>query len=128
MEIVSKQDLYDYLGPQIDQEVTFEDRRIMTMKYGFRTREVIETLFKKIEELQNKLKGLVIEQEKCIIYKFRKISNEQGENEIISFLKEIRKERKRVSLFEISQKLRLPADQVELIIEKLTKVKKIEFV
>ncbi len=77
--------------------------------------KMLETL----EEIRSDLKRIAERQEGTIIYKFRKVSNEQARSEIVMFLRSIKHERTTISIFELSQTLKLPADQVEDILEEL---------
>lgn len=80
-----------------------------------------------IEDLRENLERINERLGKTIIYEFDKVSNPQAKQMVEIFLKRIKKDMPMISVFEISQKLRLPADQVEDILEKLSKEKKVRF-
>lgn len=90
--------------------------------------KVVREMQREIEILQKQVLSLEEEQNHYIIYKFDKISNDEAEKRILKYLREIKKKQKDITLFEISQTLKLPADQAETIIEKLEKDGKIKWV
>ena len=94
--------------------------------FRFYEKEIFD-LRLKIDMLQEQVQELIEQQKKSIVYEFNKISNEQAKKIIITYLKQIKKEKSIITIFEISQRLRLPADQVEDILEELSKEKKILF-
>ena len=87
--------------------------------------KVIREMKKEIGELKNKLQCLEAGQEAHIIYQFRKIDDDKAKDVIVSYLKGIKQDTAQITTFEISQKLKLPADQVERIIDILIKEDKV---
>ena len=87
----------------------------------------ISDLKLKIDILQEQVQELIEQQKKSIVYEFNKIPNEQAKKIIINYLKQIKKDIPTITIFEISQRLRLPADQVEEILEELSKEKRVSF-
>ena len=72
-----------------------------------------------ISQLQGTVQELQKNTDKYIVYKFLAISIEEAKTMIVTYLKSIKQQRSHISIFEISQHLQLPADQVEDILEKL---------
>ncbi len=87
--------------------------------------DLIYDLRFRIEILQDQIINLMEQQKRAIIYEFDKIPNERAKSMIIDHLKHVKKEKTIISVFEISQKLKLPADQVEMIVEELAKDKRV---
>jgi len=90
--------------------------------------KVVRGLQEQVKNLKEELKVIQKEQTEYIRYKFNKISDEMAKEQIIGFLKERKKQRNEVTLFEISQVLKIPADQVENIIDNLKKEGCLEWV
>ena len=82
----------------------------------------------KLITLQTELEELRNEQSQYIRYKFQRLSNIKAEEEIVQYLKSKKKETTRLTIFEISQEIKLPANQVERIIEKLEKEGKVSLI
>ena len=80
-----------------------------------------------LNNLESELRDIKTNQTQHIRYKFDKVNDKEAEKRIIPYLKEIKKQRPKITIFEISQHLRLPADQVETIMENLEKSKKVKF-
>ncbi|MBM3199705.1 hypothetical protein FJZ53_02120 [Candidatus Woesearchaeota archaeon] len=80
-----------------------------------------------VEELKSQIENLQKEQNRFIVYEFEKTTNTNAKKLITDYLNSIKSERRQLSIFELSQKLKLPADQVETILEQLAKTKKIKF-
>lgn len=79
----------------------------------------IKLLLSKEEEIERRLNTLEKEKEDYLVYKFKEVSNKEAKEMIVTYLKGLKRKTKEISIFEISQELRLPADQVETILEEL---------
>lgn len=123
-----------YLQGEMEQPIVFEQKVIQTVGYNVKTKKVIDLLFNTIEKLSNELKNLQgqlgnmqEEQKKFMVYEFKTVPAQKAKENIINYLKSIKRSRENITIFEISQKLRLPADQVETILEELAKIEKVSF-
>ena len=90
--------------------------------------KVVRNMENKLITLQTELEELRNEQSQYIRYKFQRLSNIKAEEEIVRYLKSKKKETTRLTIFEISQEIKLPANQVERIIEKLEKEGKVSLI
>lgn len=100
----------------------FEDSREIVLYRLFRE------MSDKIENMQKEINILKLGSKDYIRYNFDKVSHTKAKNKILTFLKEIKKKTEHITLFEISQHLKLPADQVEVIIDELEKDGRIKWV
>ena len=79
-----------------------------------------------MEVLKDKVAALEIESKSHVVFEFRDIKKDQAKVELVSFMKDQKsKGTTSSSVFELSQKLRLPANQVEEILEELQSEKKV---
>ncbi len=90
--------------------------------------KVIRGMQRQITQLTGELNKIKEEQNEYIRFKFYKTSNENAEKIIVSYLQGIKKETSEITLFEISQILKLPANQVEEILQKLSREDKVSWV
>lgn len=90
--------------------------------------KVIRGMQRQITELTGELNKVKKEQRDYIRFKFYKMSNEDAEKIIVSYLQSIKKETPEITLFEISQNLKIPANQIEEILQKLSKEGKVSWV
>ena len=77
--------------------------------------------------LQEQIKLLKEEQKKYILYQFEEIPDGKAEGRVVSYLRQLRKKRGSITVFEISQQLKLPADQVERVIDKMERKKMVKW-
>ena len=77
--------------------------------------------------MKDAIAQLEVQQKKSLIYVFREAPYAKAKKEIIKYLKKIKFTQKEISVFEISQKLEFPAEQVEEVLEELEKKKKVLF-
>ncbi|GBE20555.1 hypothetical protein BMS3Abin17_01296 [archaeon BMS3Abin17] len=89
---------------------------------------VVRGMQNQMSELKQEVGILREEQEQYIIYKFQDVAYAKAKTMIISYLRKIKKEVNEMTLFEISQRLKLPANQVEKVIEELEKENKVKWV
>lgn len=89
---------------------------------------VVRGMQKQINALSGELKSIKNERGDYIRFKFNQMSNKDAELQLISYLKSIKKESPEITLFEISQNLKLPASQVENILQELAKKDKVKWV
>ena len=90
--------------------------------------KIVRGMEKRINNLQEELDLFKDEQNQFIKYKFDKMSDEKAKIKIVSYLRKLKKEVSETTLFEISQKLKISADQVEKIIVKLEEKEKVKWV
>lgn len=88
----------------------------------------IEKINSTVEAMARVLRKVMEEQTKAIVFEFKQIPFEDAKLEVISFLKDAKSKKiPTETIFGISQKLRLPANQIEEVLEELSKEKKISF-
>ena len=90
--------------------------------------KVIRGMQSQIDTLSKELESLKEGQKDYIRFKFQTVSDKEAEFKIASYLKEIKSKTPQITLFQISQNLKLPADQVEKVIEKLSEEGRIKWV
>ena len=122
---------YIVCSNNFDQEYRFEEirKRLIESYINNQYQRLTELELVKLElgKLRKELDQIKKETERAIVFEFRNINDTFARNELIDYMKTQKKEgRNEGSIFELSQKLRLPADQVEKILYDLQKEKKIE--
>ena len=90
--------------------------------------KVIRDMQSKIDTLSRELEYIREGQKDYIRFKFEILSDKDVELRVVSYLKEMKSKTPKITLFQISQNLKLPADQVERIIEKLGEEGKVKWV
>jgi len=90
--------------------------------------KVVRGMQNRMENLEKELKYIKKENETYIRYKFEVVTDLKARELILEYLKKIKSKTKEITIFEISQTLKLPADQVEKIIEDLENEEKVKWV
>jgi len=113
----SVRSIFDY---DIDEELKKSIRRRYFQRTNF------DAFLEELEVLKDKVAALEIESKSHVVFEFRDIKKDQAKVELVSFMKDQKsKGTTSSSVFELSQKLRLPANQVEEILEELQSEKKV---
>ncbi len=86
---------------------------------------VIKDMKSEIDTLNDKLKELERKQSRAILYQFKEVTNKEAKEIISQYLKSIKNSVKKITIFEISQRLELPADQIEEVLDELEEEKKV---
>lgn len=115
---------------ELEQEIIFSSEEgdpLYESKVRFKVYSVISMLFDEINDLKQQLRNIKVEQGSFMRYKFQKLDKEKIKDSVTAYLKEIKVKTKEISVFEISQFLKIPADEVEEVLEELSRKGKVRF-
>ena len=110
-----------YMSIPID--VSFNNMNVNEMFFY----KIIKDMQKKIIKLNEKIEYFEKNQNDSIVYKFDEISDDLAKTMIKDYLHRMKNKVKHISIFELSQNLKISTEQVEDVIEKLSKTENIKF-
>jgi len=96
----------------IDVPLNFEDMSNVVLY------NTVKTMEKEMSQMKEEIEVLREGQGDFIKYRFKEISNDEAKEFVRDYIKETKEKEERITVFQISQDLSLPADQVEKILEE----------